>query len=387
MPITVPSQYETLSAMITPAIFMTANASLIISTSNRMARIVDRIRALNDLVDKLDGNKTDLDYIEDRMAHLQDQFRRLGWRGDRIRFALIALYVALALFLGTSLTLAIDALVANRLVALPIMLAVAGVGLLLFACVNLVLEALEALRSNRLASTWSSTSVASPLGAARTRGRYRRVEVGRSATFRHDGAHPWSRCYDPGYDGIPHRMPFARRGARKESLAMMSLKQQMQSYGAYHKDPRNKMTHFVGVPLVTFSLFLALGWFRFVRPDILPITAATLFYLGVVIYYLRLDWAVALMQLPITLTLLMISDWVARLPFSRSFSLFLATFVLGSIIQLVGHAIEGRRPALADNILQVFNAPLFLTIEVLAALKLRKDLYESENLNYSHSPT
>ena len=62
MPIAVPSQYETLSAMITPAIFLTANASLIISTSNRMSRVVDRNRVLNDLVDKLDGNKTELDY-------------------------------------------------------------------------------------------------------------------------------------------------------------------------------------------------------------------------------------------------------------------------------------------------------------------------------------
>ncbi|MGP0064017.1 MAG: DUF962 domain-containing protein [Isosphaeraceae bacterium] len=167
---------------------------------------------------------------------------------------------------------------------------------------------------------------------------------------------------------------------------MMSLKQQMQSYGAYHKDPRNKMTHFVGVPLVTFSLFLVLGWFRFVVPDV-PITAATIFYLGVVIYYLRLDWTVALMQLPATLILLMVSDWVAQMPFGRSFSIFLATFVLGWVFQLVGHYIEGRRPALADNILQVFNAPLFLTIEVLAALKMRKDLYESDALNYSHGPS
>ena len=81
MPITAPSQYETLSAMITPAIFLTANASLIISTSNRMSRVVDRIRVLNDLVDKLDCGKTDLDYIAERLEHLQDQFRRLGWTG------------------------------------------------------------------------------------------------------------------------------------------------------------------------------------------------------------------------------------------------------------------------------------------------------------------
>ncbi|HZW30738.1 MAG TPA: DUF2721 domain-containing protein [Isosphaeraceae bacterium] len=150
MPFAVPTNYETLSAMITPAIFLTANASLIISTSNRMSRVVDRIRVLNDLADKLDLGKTDLDYPAERLEHVHDQFRRLERRGDRIRFALIALYAALAVFVGTSLTLAVDALAQNRLIALPITLAVAGVGLLLFASINLVLEALEALRSNRL---------------------------------------------------------------------------------------------------------------------------------------------------------------------------------------------------------------------------------------------
>jgi hypothetical protein len=150
MPIVAEPNYETLSAMITPAIFLTANASLIISTSNRMSRVVDRIRVLNDLEDKLDLGKADLDYPADRLEHIQDQLRRLEQRSDRIRLALITLYVAFTSFVGTSLTLAFDALVRNRLIALPIVLAVAGVGLLLFASVNLVLEALEALRSNRV---------------------------------------------------------------------------------------------------------------------------------------------------------------------------------------------------------------------------------------------
>jgi hypothetical protein len=59
---------------------------------------------------------------------------------------------------------------------------------------------------------------------------------------------------------------------------MTSLKQQLRSYGAYHRDPRNKLTHFLGVPLVTFSLFLALGWFRFVHAPGLPLTGAVVFY-------------------------------------------------------------------------------------------------------------
>ena len=159
---------------------------------------------------------------------------------------------------------------------------------------------------------------------------------------------------------------------------MLTLKQQMQSYGAYHRDPRNKLTHFLGVPLVTFALFLFLGWFRFVRQDVLPISAATLFYLGVLVYYFRLDGRIAAIQLPFTVILLILSDWAARQSLAVSGTLFLTTFVLGWIIQLVGHAMEGRRPALADNILQVFNAPLFLTIEALTMAGFRKDLVEPE---------
>ena len=149
MPIA-PTSYATLSAMITPAIFMTANGSLIISTSNRMSRVVDRIRVLNDRGDELCRGASGLDYVEERRAHVADQLRRLEWRGDRIRYALTMLYLAFASFVGTSLTLAIDVLLDNRLVALPTALSVVGVGLLLMASVNLVREAHSALRSNRL---------------------------------------------------------------------------------------------------------------------------------------------------------------------------------------------------------------------------------------------
>jgi uncharacterized membrane protein YGL010W len=162
---------------------------------------------------------------------------------------------------------------------------------------------------------------------------------------------------------------------------MTSLKSQLNSYGAYHRDPRNKLTHFFGVPLVTFSLFLFLSWFRFVHAANLPITAGTLFYLAVFVYYLRLDWLVALIQAPFTLALLWLADRAAVRPFTESLAVFFAAFAGGWVIQLLGHAIEGKRPALADNLLQVFNAPLFLTTEVLWSFGFRRDLRErAENI-------
>jgi uncharacterized membrane protein YGL010W len=159
---------------------------------------------------------------------------------------------------------------------------------------------------------------------------------------------------------------------------MKTLAEQVAAYEAYHHDFRNRMTHFVGVPLVTFAIFLFLGWLRFVHDPTLPFTGATLFYLIVFLYYLKLDWKIALLQAPVTVTLLLLADWIAAWPFAQSLTVFLATFIGGWIIQLIGHAMEGRRPALADNILQIFNAPLFLTVEVIEMIRPKQAEIRSE---------
>ena len=164
---------------------------------------------------------------------------------------------------------------------------------------------------------------------------------------------------------------------------MKTLREQLNSYAAYHYDWRNKITHFVGVPLVTFSIFVPLGWLRFIHEPELPITGATVFYLVVLIYYLALDWKLALMQLPVTVAILWLADQTSLLPFSTSAIVFLATFVAGWIIQLLGHVFEGKRPALADNFLQIFNAPLFLTVEILALFGWQHEAKVPDPVNFS----
>jgi uncharacterized membrane protein YGL010W len=155
---------------------------------------------------------------------------------------------------------------------------------------------------------------------------------------------------------------------------MKSLTEQLSAYSAYHHDPRNTLTHYIGVPLVILGLSIPLSWLRFYPDPAIPYTGCTLFYVTVFIYYLCLDWRVALLQAPFTLTLLWLADRIALWPFQVSLLAFLAAFAGGCIIQLVGHAFEGKRPALADNVLQIFNAPLFLTVEALLFLGYRKDL-------------
>jgi uncharacterized membrane protein YGL010W len=80
---------------------------------------------------------------------------------------------------------------------------------------------------------------------------------------------------------------------------MKFLQEQLDACAPYHHDPRNKLTHFFGVPLVAFALFVFLGWLRFApAPDLPLLSGSALFYLLVFGYYLCLDWFVALVQAP-----------------------------------------------------------------------------------------
>jgi uncharacterized membrane protein YGL010W len=154
---------------------------------------------------------------------------------------------------------------------------------------------------------------------------------------------------------------------------MIPLEQQMAFYIRYHRDPRNKATHFVGVPLITFSLFIPLSWLAVEAPGV-QITAAHLFVAVVLGYYLYLDAGLALALVLVVAALLYAAQSVAALGYAIGWAVFAAAFVGGWILQLFGHWFEGRRPALVDNIWQIFVAPLFLMVEALAMLGWKRDL-------------
>jgi hypothetical protein len=142
--------YETVTAMIAPALFLTATGSLIISTANRMARIVDRIRVLVEMCDQLRRGVLAVDFAEVRRRHAIDQLQSLQVRSNRAMVAVTMLYMAFGSFAATSMVIAIDTLIGHSIATVPTLFAIAGVGLLLVACINLVVEARIALRSNDL---------------------------------------------------------------------------------------------------------------------------------------------------------------------------------------------------------------------------------------------
>lgn len=149
---------------------------------------------------------------------------------------------------------------------------------------------------------------------------------------------------------------------------MKTLADQLAFYQSYHRTPGCKATHFVGVPLVTFSILIPMGWLS-ISVSGQRATLAMAFVACTLMYYFLLAPLLATLMTAAMIPLTWGADVVSRMPFKVSLTVFALTFVAGWVFQLVGHAIEGRKPALMDNFGQaVFTAPLFLLAELLLAL-------------------
>jgi uncharacterized membrane protein YGL010W len=73
--------------------------------------------------------------------------------------------------------------------------------------------------------------------------------------------------------------------------------------------------------------------------------------------------------------LLIIAEGIARhCSAATAWLVFTVFFVGGWVFQLIGHAREGRRPALVDNVFQAFIGPMFIMAEALTALGYKHEL-------------
>ena len=153
---------------------------------------------------------------------------------------------------------------------------------------------------------------------------------------------------------------------------MKSISEQLAFYQSYHRTLGCKLTHVVGIPLVTFSLLIPMGWLG-VDVNGFRLSLALFFVASVLVYYFFLDKILALLMTLCMVPMTWAAAEVSQLPLRQSALAFGAAFAAGWALQLIGHAIEGRRPALLDNFAQaVFTAPLFLLAEGLAAMGLRQ---------------
>jgi uncharacterized membrane protein YGL010W len=88
-----------------------------------------------------------------------------------------------------------------------------------------------------------------------------------------------------------------------------------------------------------------------------------------------LDVPLGLAMLVVSALLVWLGQLIADQGALRGWIWFGVLFVGGWILQLVGHGFEGRKPALADNLLQIFVAPIFLCAEIFFALGYKPELH------------
>lgn len=134
-----------LSAMITPAVLISACGTLIFSTSTRLARIVDRVRELSRTIEEL-SSAEHLDFPEERQIEVDRQIAIQTRRTHLVQRSLTGFYLALALFVGTTVLIGLGEIF-KSLLWLPNILGIAGTLTLFYGCMMLIAETRLALRS------------------------------------------------------------------------------------------------------------------------------------------------------------------------------------------------------------------------------------------------
>ena len=127
-----------ISPLLAPAFFLTATASLLMSANQRLARVIDRLRTV--LKELEDTSDPEYRSVLERRIEIQRLRSRLVLRGSQL------LYAAISFFVGTSLSVAADAIVGYRAVALPTIMAVLGVLSLFAASLYLARESVLAVK-------------------------------------------------------------------------------------------------------------------------------------------------------------------------------------------------------------------------------------------------
>ena len=146
MIVELPAATEVLGAMITPAVLISASGTLTLATSNRLGRVVDRVRVLGAEADLLpEGGELTADDAE-RRTLIADQLKQLLVRIRYLQTAITLLYSAIGLFVGASLSIGLTAALKTWLSGIPVGLGLLGSTALLAASVVLVREARLAVR-------------------------------------------------------------------------------------------------------------------------------------------------------------------------------------------------------------------------------------------------
>ena len=167
-----------LTAMITPAVLISACGALILSTSTRLGRVVDRVRALSDKFEEMAGRE-ELALFEDRRAVIFDQLDKLTSRARILPRSMTVFYTALGLFVATSVSIGAVAFAGVRYSWLPVGLGLAGASFLFYGSIILIVEARLSMSTIRaeMDFLWRLSKHYAPEELVRQRGPHYRLNI------------------------------------------------------------------------------------------------------------------------------------------------------------------------------------------------------------------
>lgn len=135
------STIEFLTAMVTPTLLISATGSLVLSTSTRLGRVVDRVRDLEqrlyNLITAEDKEKIPL--YERRLETIINLLDKVTTRSRILQRAMGAFYYGLGFFILTSVTIAVAGLF-NIARWLPIPVGIIGIMFLFYGSVLMLRE-------------------------------------------------------------------------------------------------------------------------------------------------------------------------------------------------------------------------------------------------------
>jgi uncharacterized membrane protein YGL010W len=157
---------------------------------------------------------------------------------------------------------------------------------------------------------------------------------------------------------------------------MRNTTELMVQYAAYHRDRRNITTHFIGIPLIVFAIGVLLS-----RPAFSlgghALTPAWVLWGVSALWYLTRGNLV--LGAAVTLgngVLMVLAHHVPAASTSAWLTWGLGSFVVGWVLQFIGHYYEGRKPAFVDDMVGLLVGPMFVTGEFLFGLGWGKPLLD-----------
>jgi uncharacterized membrane protein YGL010W len=152
----------------------------------------------------------------------------------------------------------------------------------------------------------------------------------------------------------------------------------MVQYAHYHRDRRNIATHLVGIPLIFLAFGVLLQGPSWRVADQLVTLAWALWALTSLWYLSRGDLLLGVATSVVNGVLIALAHEVPPLAQDLGLAVWqagLGLFVIGWVLQFIGHYFEGRKPAFVDDLVGLLVGPMFVVGEVLMSVGLLQRMH------------